>query len=52
MKKILTLALLGMMGSNTQAIEMKLVAGDDPDADMNITLALSETGMVSIYMTM
>ncbi len=52
MKKILILALLGMMGSNTQAIEMKLVAGDDRGADMNITLALSETGMVSIYMTM
>ena len=52
MKKILTLALVGFLTSGTHAIELKLVAGDDPDADEHITLALSETGMVSIYMTM
>ena len=52
MKKILVLALVGMVASSAHAIELKLVAGDDPDADEHITLALSETGMVSIYMTM
>ena len=52
MNKILALALVGMVGSSAHAIELKLVAGDDPDADEHITLALSETGMVSIYMTM
>jgi len=52
MKKILVLALVGMVASSAHAIELKLVAGDDPDADEHITLALSETGLVSIYMTM
>ena len=52
MKKILVLALVGMVASSAHAIELKLVAGDDPDADEHITLALSETGVVSIYMTM
>ena len=52
MKKILALALLGFCASSAQAIELKLVAGEDRDADERITLALSETGMVSIYITM
>ncbi len=52
MKKILAIALVGILTSSAQAIELKLVAGDDSDADKHITLALSETGLVSIYMTM
>ncbi len=52
MKNILTLALAGLLTSSAQAIELKLIAGDDPDADKKVTLALSETGMVSIYITM
>ncbi len=52
MNRILTLVLVGLVGSSARAIELKLVAGDDRGADKHITLALSETGMVSIYMTM
>ena len=52
MKHALTIAMVGFCASSSQAIELKLVAGDDRDADERITLALSETGMVSIYMTM
>jgi len=52
MKKILATALVGILTSSAQAIELKLIAGDDRGADKHITLALSETGLVSIYMTM
>ena len=52
MKKILTIALVGFCASSAHAIELKLVAGDDRDADQEIEVALSETGLVSIYMTM
>ena len=52
MKKMLATALVGILTSSAQAIELKLVAGDDRGADERITLALSETGAVSIYMTM
>ena len=52
MKRILASALVGLVASSAQAIELKLVAGDDRDADQEIEVALSETGLVSIYMTM